>query len=148
MGPPIFIDTNVPIYAAGSPHPLKDPCRRVLDLVARQPDAFFTDAEVLQELLHRYLALRRWPQGRVPFERFMALMDPHIEPIHAVDVKAAAGLVRPYSSLSGRDLIHLAVMQRVGAQRIVSADNAFDAIPSVIRWDPADVTVWQSQVGI
>jgi predicted nucleic acid-binding protein len=74
-------------------------------------------------------------------------MDPHIEPIRAIDVKAAAGLVRPYSSLSGRDLIHLAVMQRVGAQRIVSADNAFNVVPSVIRLDPAAVIVWQSQVG-
>jgi len=42
-------------------HPLKEPCKQVLHLAARYPGAFFTDAEVLQEMLHRYLALKRWP---------------------------------------------------------------------------------------
>ena len=54
---PIFLDTNVPIYAAGRPHALKKPCAQILMLVAERPHAFLTDAEVLQELLHRYLAL-------------------------------------------------------------------------------------------
>ena len=58
MNPVVFIDTNVPIYAAGRAHPLKEPCARILLLVAEHSQAFVTDAEVLQELQHRYLALR------------------------------------------------------------------------------------------
>ena len=59
MTPAVFIDANVPIYAAGGDHPLKEPCARILRSVAEDPKPFLTDSEVLQELLHRYLALGR-----------------------------------------------------------------------------------------
>ena len=74
MSPPVFLDANVPIYAAGREHPLKAPCVRVLELAAERPYDFVTDAEVLQELLHRYLAQRLWPAGRavVRTNRFTA----------------------------------------------------------------------------
>ena len=32
----IFIDANVPIYAAGQSHPFKEPCARILELVAER----------------------------------------------------------------------------------------------------------------
>lgn len=55
MSPPVFLDASIPIYAAGRAHPLKDPAVRLVAFVADHPDAFVTDVEVLQELLHRYL---------------------------------------------------------------------------------------------
>ena len=64
MSPAAFLDASVPTYAASRAHPLKGPCIQVLLLAAEHPQAFVTDAEVLQELLHRYLALRLWTQGR------------------------------------------------------------------------------------
>ena len=70
MSIPIFIDANVPMYAAGRPHPLKEPSAAVLEFIALQPERFFTSAEVLQELMYRYLSLRRWAQGREIFLRF------------------------------------------------------------------------------
>ena len=60
MSPAAFIDANVPIYAAGREHPYKSPCADILRMVAENPQAFITDAEVLQELVHRYLAQGRW----------------------------------------------------------------------------------------
>ena len=42
----VFIDANVPIYAAGREHRYREPCSRVLLLVAEHP-RFVTDAEVL-----------------------------------------------------------------------------------------------------
>jgi len=56
---PYFIDANVPMYAVGAEHPLKAPCLRVLESIARGELRAVTDAEVLQELLHRYTALGR-----------------------------------------------------------------------------------------
>ena len=112
MPPPIFLDTNVPIYAAGRPHALKDPCAEILMLAARQPDRFVTDAEVLQELLHRYRALRLWLDGREVFSRFAALMRERVEPVLASDVEQAAVLADQHSRLSASDLLHLAVMAR------------------------------------
>ncbi len=64
MSPPVFIDANVARYAAGHPHPLTGACARTLRLATERPRTFFTAAEVLQEYLHQYLALRLWPQGK------------------------------------------------------------------------------------
>ena len=79
MSPAAFIDANVPIYAAGRAHPLKGPCIQVLLLAAEHPQSFLTDAEVLQEMLHRYLALRLWPQGREAFRRFSEIMQERVD---------------------------------------------------------------------
>jgi predicted nucleic acid-binding protein len=143
MSPVAFIDANVPIYAAGRPHPLKEPCAQLLLLAAEHPQAFVTDAEVLQELLHRYLALRLWPQGREAFKRFSVLMQDRVEPIQAADVERAAGLADAYQELGGRDLVHAAVMQRLGVRRIISADTGFDRLPDVERLNPAQLANWQ-----
>ncbi len=146
MSPVVFIDTNVPIYAAGRAHPLKEPCAQVLLLVAEHSQAFVTDAEVLQELLHRYLALRLWPQGRDVFRRFSDLMRERVEAVQAVDVERAAGLADIYQELGGRDLLHVAVMDRLGVRRIISADTGFDRLQELERLDPAQLTSWQHSV--
>ena len=129
MSPAAFIDINVPIYAAGRSHALKDPCIRVLLLAAEHPQSFLTDAEVLQELLHRYLALRLWPQGRVVFQGFTEIMQGRIEAIQAADVQRTAGLADSHQKLGGRNLLHAAVMQRLGVGRIISADAGLDELP-------------------
>jgi predicted nucleic acid-binding protein len=146
MSPAAFIDANVPIYAAGRDHPLKEPCIQVLMLAADHPQAFMTDAEVLQELLHRYLSLRLWPHGREAFRRFSELMEERIESVLAVDVQRAAELADAHQQLSARDLLHAAVMQRLGLRRIVSTDTGFDRLPEVQRLDPAKVGVWEGSV--
>ena len=134
------------MYAAGQPHPRKRPCAEVLALVAAQPQAFFTDAEVLQELLHRYLALHVWPQGRSVFQRFATLMRQRVEPVYEVDVESAAALADQHSGLSARDLLHVAVMLRVGATQLVSTDHGFDNLPRIMRLDPANLAAWRQQV--
>lgn len=149
MRPLIFLDTSIPIYAAGRPHPLKVPCARVLELVAEAPDTFVTDAEVLQELLHRYLALRLWvPEGRTVFRHFVELVRERVEPVRGEDVETAASMADQGWSLSARDLLHLAVMRRLGVHQIVSADGDFDRAPGAERLDPADVDVWRRQLPI
>jgi hypothetical protein len=146
MSPPTFLDANVPIYAAGRPHRLKEPCAQVLMLIAERPEAFLTDAEVLQELLHRYLALRLWPQGKEVFHHFAALMRERVEPVQAIDVEQAALLADRYPDLGARDLLHAAVMSRLGIRRIVSADAGFDRLPEVERLDPTDIGLWRGKL--
>ena len=76
--PLIHIDANVPIYAAGREHPLKAPCQELVRLAAAAPQAFTTDAEVLQELLHYYRAAGNWAQGQAVFRGFQDLLDARI----------------------------------------------------------------------
>lgn len=146
MSPAAFIDANIPIYAAGRAHRLKAPCIQVLLLAADYPQAFVTDAEVLQELLHRYLSLRLWPQGREAFRRFSELMQERIEAVQAKDIQAAAALADAHQELSARDLLHVAVMRRLGLRRIISADTGFDRLPEIERLDPAQLAEWQGSV--
>ena len=146
MTPPTFLDANVPIYAAGRPHDLKQPSAQVLMLAAERPASFVTDAEVLQELLHRYLALRLWPQGKEVFHRFADLMRERVEPVHAADVEQAARLADEYPQLGARDLLHAAVMQRLGVRRLVSADAGFDRLSGLERLDPAGVETWRDDL--
>lgn len=145
MGPPIFVDANVPIYAAGRSHPLKEPCAKILRLVAERPGMFFTDAEVLQELLHRYLALRLWPQGKEVLSRFSVLMHERVEPVYAADVESAAVLADRNSAagLSARDLLHAAVVLRLGGKRIISADRGFGRLTEEVELlDPKNFDSW------
>lgn len=136
MTPAVFIDTNVPIYAAGGDHPLKEPCARILRSVAEDPNPFVTDSEVLQELLHRYLALGRWELGREVVRAFAETMHGRIEPVHAEDVLVASRLADRHRGVSARDLVHAAVMQRMGVARIISSDTDFDRLEGVERLDP------------
>ena len=134
---------------------MREPCREVLRLAARYPRSFFTDVEVLQEMLHRYLALRLWPEGKLVVLDFAALTSGSVEPVTAEDAVRACDLAdrhaaRPGARLAARDLLHAAVMLRVEGSpaRIVTADGDFNelAAEDIERLDPADVGAWRQGV--
>ena len=142
-----FLDANIPIYAAGRDHPYREPCARILSLAAARPRAFVTDVEVLQELMHRYIGSRRWPQGgREALQRFAELMSGRIEPFFVRDIELAAALADRHPGISARDLLHAAVMRRLGVERIISADRDFDSLPGLTRLDPSTVDEWEGSV--
>jgi len=134
------------MYASGADHPLKQPSTDVLLLVQSMPTAFVTSAEVFQEIIHRYTAVRRWVEGRALFEEFSFLMAGRIEPIYFRDTLRAAALADAPSNASARDLLHAAVMQRLGVRNIVSADPDFDSLPGIKRLDPMKVDEWRDTV--
>lgn len=146
MNPAVFIDANIPIYAAGRAHPQKAPCARVLMMAAEHPQSFVTDAEVLQELVHRYVASGRWALGREVLWSFAEVMRDRIEPVDATDILAAARLADRHPGISARDLVHAAVMQRVCADRIISVDADFDRLPDITRLDPLRVDAWRDSI--
>ncbi|MCE2502260.1 MAG: type II toxin-antitoxin system VapC family toxin [Dehalococcoidia bacterium] len=138
MPPATFIDANVPIYAAGREHPCREPCIRVLAAVNENPDGFVTDAEVFQEIMHHYRRTQRWDAGQAVVESFATMMRGRVSPVAIDDVLAAGRLATEHQDLITRDLLHLAVMRRLGVTRIVTADADFGRVPGVIRLDPAD----------
>jgi predicted nucleic acid-binding protein len=103
---------------------------------------FVTDVEVVQELLHRYLALHIWPEGRRSIEEFVELMRGRIEPMIVADVEMAARLADTHAQLSARDLVHASVMHRIGCSFVVTADKGFDEIGGIERLDPMRVDEW------
>lgn len=143
----IFVDTNIVIYAVGRDHVFKKPSQKILTLASLHAAAFFTDSEMLQELLHRYLRLHVWQEGRQILRHFADLMRGRIEPVGAQDVEEAASLADRHGGGGDRNLVHAAVMRRMGADEIVSADRDFDLLPMLRLLDPTDLSIWRSRIG-
>jgi predicted nucleic acid-binding protein len=144
----LFLDTNVPMYAAGRPHRLKQPCLEVLSLAAEHPGRFVTDAEVLQEILHRNLSIGRREDGRSLVRQFANLMRGRIEPVLGGDVEYAALLSRELQELTARDLLHASVASRLRVDHLVTADRGFDKVASIVRLDPGDVGSWSRELDL
>ena len=138
-----FIDANVPIYAAGREHPYRQPCIQVLAAVNENPDGFVTDAEVFQEIMHHYRRTQRWDAGQTVVESFAAIMHGRVSPVDIDDVLAAGRLANEHPGVSTRDLLHLAVMRRLGVVSVVTADADFGRVPGIIRLDPVDFGEWE-----
>ncbi len=132
----IFIDVNIPMYAAGALHPLREPSQRVIMAIATGQLDAVTDAEIFQEILYRYLHIGEREKGFRVFDHFYRIMVGRILPIEDADVQQARALAERYPALSARDAIHLAVMRRHQVRDIITADTGFDAIEEVRRLDP------------
>ena len=146
MSPAVLIDASVPIYAAGGGHVHNPSCARVLALAASRPESFVTDAGVLQEILHRYVAAGQSSLGSKVVSSFAQVMEDRIEPVAASDVVAAASMAEGLPEVSARVLLHSAVMRRLGADRVISVDAGFDRVTELTRLDPARVSEWESSV--
>ena len=146
MNPVAFIDANVPIYAAGREHSYKEPCARVLRVLADAPQSFVTDSEVLQEIMHRYLASGRWTSGREVVRAFAEAMSGRVEPVLGQDVILATELADRHPGVSARDLVHAAVMRRLEVSRVISADTDFDRLEGIERMDPARIEEWEDSI--
>ena len=143
-----FIDTNVPIYAAGRDHPYKEPCAAIIRAIANNPTRFITDVEVFQELMHHYLRTNRWAIGREIFSRFELLLQGRIEPTYPEDLRRAAQMADQVHQASSRDLVHASVMNRKGTSLIISADTDFDMLPGMRRLDPMHFNTWRTELQI
>lgn len=127
----IFLDSNIPMYLVGSEHPNKDAARRLIEQAVLAEERLVTDAEVLQEILHRYVAIGRRDAIGAAFDALLGLVDT-VLPIELEDVQRARSLLAT-PSLQARDAIHVAVMQRHAIDRVLSFDQAFDQVPGLTR---------------
>jgi hypothetical protein len=127
----IFMDVNVPMYLVGADEGAKQRARSAVERLVEAGERLVTDAEVLQEILHRYVTIQRLDAIEPCTAALLAVVD-EVLPIELDDVRRAATIVRG-SRLGARDALHLAVMQRRGIDRILSFDRAFDGIPGIAR---------------
>ena len=120
------------MYLVGAAHPHKDAARRALEEAVAAGESLCTDAEVLQEILHRYSAIRRLQDIDPAFDALLALVDV-VYPIERADVDRARRLLHTTPALSARDAVHIAVMQGRDVGRILSFDAGFDGLPGIVR---------------
>lgn len=123
----IFVDSNVPMYLVGAPHPHKVDAQRLLERAIADRERLVTDAEVLQEILHRYVAIRRPDAIQPALDVLLGLVD-EVFPVEALDVSSARDVLAARAQMSARDALHVAVMKRRGVDRVLSFDAGFDAV--------------------
>ena len=128
----ILIDSNVPMYLIGAAHPHKVDARRLLERLVTDGRRLVTDAEVLQEILHRYVALDRRDAIQPCFDVLLDIVDEVFE-VDLATLHRAREIVLGKVDLTARDAIHLAVMQRHDVSEIASFDRHFDGLPGVTR---------------
>ncbi|MGH9604602.1 MAG: type II toxin-antitoxin system VapC family toxin [Terracidiphilus sp.] len=128
----IFVDSNIPMYLVGAPHPHKTGARRWLEELVAGQERLVTDAEVLQEILHRYVSIARPDAIQPAFDALLGVVDEVIS-VDRAAVERAREIVLGRKGLSARDAVHLAVMQIRGIERILSFDRGFDGFPGITR---------------
>ena len=128
----IFVDSNIPMYLVGADHPNKGAARRLLERAIADGETLVTDAEVLQEILHRYVAIARRDAIGPATDALLGAVD-EVYPVEREDVERARRLVMA-TGLSARDAVHIAVMRRRGVTQILSFDRRLDAVEGIVRF--------------
>lgn len=128
----IFVDSNIPMYLVGAEHRHKHDAQRLLDSAISRRDRLITDAETLQEILHRYHATNRHDAIAPAFGVLLAVVD-EVVPISSLTVLRAKEILLGKLGPSARDSIHLAAMESAGTSTIMSFDSDFDRFPGIER---------------
>ncbi len=128
----ILVDSNIPMYLVGAFHPHKADAQRLLEKLITDRHRLVTDAEVLQEILHRYVAIDRRDAIQPAFDALLGVVD-QVLAVDGMVVQRAKQIVLGYRQLSARDAVHLSVMEQNGIERILSFDSGFDAFPRITR---------------
>jgi predicted nucleic acid-binding protein len=128
----ILIDSNIPMYLIGAPHPHKADAQRLLEKLISARERLVTDAEVLQEILHRYVAIDRRDAIQPAYDALLRIAD-EVVPIDQAAAERAKDIVMGNRRLSARDALHIAVMEQHEIDRILSFDSGFDGYPGISR---------------
>ena len=114
----ILIDSNVPMYLVGAAHRHGADAQRALERLIAGRVRLATDAEVLKEILHRYVAINRRLAIQPAFDALLGVVD-DVFPVDGTAVSRAKTIVlsRP----------------RLSIDRILSFDDGFDGIPGIER---------------
>lgn len=120
------------MYLVGAAHPCKVDAEQTLRVFIARGEKLVTDAEVLQEILHRYAAIGRLDAIQPAFDALFGIVD-EIFAIDVDDVERAKIILLGKYRLSARDAIHIAVMERRKIDRILSFDRGFDRFPGLRR---------------
>jgi len=120
------------MYLVGAPHPHKTDAQRLLEKLVSERRRLVTDAEVLQEILHRYVAINRRDAIQSAFDALLGVVD-QVFPIDRAATERAKEIVLGHKKISARDAVHLAVMEQHGIDQILTFDAGFDGFPGIKR---------------
>jgi hypothetical protein len=120
------------MYLIGAAHPHKTEAQVILERLIAAGQRLVTDAEVLQEILHRYTAIDKRDAIGPALQVTLDIVD-EVIPIGKAEVLRAGDIAQNRVSMSARDAVHIAVMERHGIRSILSFDGDFDRWPGLQR---------------
>ena len=120
------------MYLVGAAHPHKADAQRLLENLISDRQRLVTDAEVLQEILHRYVAINRRDAIQPAFDALLGITD-QVLAIEGGTAERAKQIVMGHRSMTARDALHVAIMQQHRIERILSFDSGFDGFPGITR---------------
>jgi uncharacterized protein len=120
------------MYLVGAPHRHKTDAQMLIERLIADGQRLVTDAEVLQELLHRYVAINRRDAITPAIRLTLDIVD-EVYPVGRAEVLRASEIAQTPAALSARDSLHVAVMERNGVRSVLSFDSDFDRWPGIIR---------------
>lgn len=133
-----LIDTNIFVYARGTPHPYRGACRRVLAEIQAGRLEANVDTEALQEVMHVYWYRKRLERGLEYLDRLFAIF-PSPFPVTGTTISKAREVLAACTGLDPRDAIHAAIVLNHSLEAIISADRAFDEVSEIKRLDPLEL---------
>lgn len=126
----VFIDTNIPIYAAGSSHSNKERSIKILEDISSGKIYGVTSVEVLQEILYRFQAINLLEKGIEIFDEFSNIVD-EILPINLNIVESAKSIMMKTPAINTRDAVHAATIIYYNISFIASFDKHFKNIENI-----------------
>jgi predicted nucleic acid-binding protein len=136
----IVLDTTVLVYAKGSEHPLRGPCRELVAAIADGALEATTSVEAIQEFVH-VRARRCGREDAAALGRDYAEL---LSPLLAVErerLQRGLALFERVESLGAFDAVLAAATIAAGATALVSADKGFAEVPTLRHTlpDPAGI---------
>ena len=143
----ILLDTTVLLYAVGSDHALRAPCRALVAAIGEGTVAATTTVEVLQEFAHVRARRRSREDAAALAERYAALLAP-LMVLDSDDFSRGMNEFRQHEALGAFDaVLAAAALRREHITALVSADRVFASVPLLRHLDPA-ASDFSAQVGL
>jgi len=133
----IVLDTTVLVYATGTDHPLRTPCRRLVDAVADGALTATTTVEVIQEFAH----VRARRRDRADAATLACALTDLMAPLLPVTESALRDGLASFAGGAGIgafDAVLAAAALAAGADAVVSADTAFAEVTGLRLVVPSD----------
>jgi predicted nucleic acid-binding protein len=126
----IVVDTTVLVYAVGTDHPLREPCRQLIRAIADGTILATTTIEVIQEFTH-VRARRRDRKDAAELARdYIELLSPLLI-VEETDLREGLRLYEEGTAFGSFDAVLAAAARAAGAEALVSADGGFSGIAAV-----------------
>lgn len=138
----IVLDTTVLVYAVGTEHTFREPCRTLVRAIQDGQVTATTTVEAIQEFAH-VRARRRGRGDAVDLANdYLELLSPLLV-VAESNLRDGLRLFAASDSLGSFDAVLAAAARAAGADALVSADEAFASVKTITHIRPDEYGVRQ-----